>query len=84
MVFVMQAIATTWPRTIDDSLARKDWGWQPKFDIDVSALNIRAAWPLADPAFFCALPVQPDGPGSAGIENRTPELDLRFLKPGYF
>eukprot|EP00897_Mesotaenium_endlicherianum_P007830 jgi/Mesen1/7075/ME000369S06398 len=28
-----QNIAMTWPRTIDDSRARQDWGWQPDYDI---------------------------------------------------
>lgn len=29
-----QQIAETWPRTIDDSTARKDWGWKEDFDIE--------------------------------------------------
>jgi nucleoside-diphosphate-sugar epimerase len=28
-----QKIADTWPKTIDDAVARKDWGWQEKFDL---------------------------------------------------
>jgi nucleoside-diphosphate-sugar epimerase len=29
-----QAIAATWPRSIDDSQARADWGWVPRYDLD--------------------------------------------------
>lgn len=28
-----QSIAESWPESIDDSEARKDWGWQPKYDL---------------------------------------------------
>lgn len=28
-----QKIAESWPQSIDDSQARKDWGWQPEFDL---------------------------------------------------
>jgi nucleoside-diphosphate-sugar epimerase len=28
-----QEIAASWTESIDDSEARKDWGWKPKFDI---------------------------------------------------
>ena len=27
-----QSIADSWPRSIDDSKARSDWGWQEEFD----------------------------------------------------
>lgn len=29
-----QQIAAGWPKSIDDSAARNDWGWQPKFDLE--------------------------------------------------
>jgi nucleoside-diphosphate-sugar epimerase len=28
-----QAIADSWPRSIDDSAAQEEWGWQPDFDL---------------------------------------------------
>jgi nucleoside-diphosphate-sugar epimerase len=29
-----QAIAQSWPQSIDDSVARNDWGWKPKYDLE--------------------------------------------------
>ena len=26
-------IARSWPRSIDDSKARQDWGWKPDYDL---------------------------------------------------
>ncbi len=28
-----QAIAASWPRTVDDRVARRDWGWAPAYDL---------------------------------------------------
>jgi nucleoside-diphosphate-sugar epimerase len=29
-----QAIADSWPQSVDDSAARKEWGWDPSYNID--------------------------------------------------
>lgn len=29
-----QAIADSWPNSVDDSAARKEWGWSPSYDLD--------------------------------------------------
>jgi nucleoside-diphosphate-sugar epimerase len=28
-----QAIADSWPKSIDDSAAREEWGWRPSYDM---------------------------------------------------
>jgi len=30
---VRQAIAESWPRSMDDSAARTDWGWREQYDL---------------------------------------------------
>jgi len=30
---IRQAIAESWPNKMDDSAAREDWGWKPKYDL---------------------------------------------------
>ncbi len=35
-----QAIADSWPNSLDDSLARQDWGWAPAFDLDAMTADM--------------------------------------------
>ena len=35
-----QTIADSWPQSIDDSVARNDWGWQPNYDIDKMTVDM--------------------------------------------
>jgi nucleoside-diphosphate-sugar epimerase len=39
---VRQAIADSWPDSLDDSAARREWGWQPRFDLDVMTADMLA------------------------------------------
>ena len=49
-----QAIAASWPQSIDDSAARRDWSWNPQFDLD---LMVDDMWRH--------LVLPPDGEGTA-------------------
>ncbi len=31
---IRQAIADSWPDSLDDSAARREWGWNPKYDLE--------------------------------------------------
>ncbi|WP_318312211.1 NAD-dependent epimerase/dehydratase family protein [Flagellimonas crocea] len=35
-----QEIADSWPSSIDDSAARKEWGWEPRFDLDQTTVEM--------------------------------------------
>jgi nucleoside-diphosphate-sugar epimerase len=37
---VRQAIADSWPRSLDDSAARADWDWAPRFDLDAMTADM--------------------------------------------
>lgn len=37
-----QAIADSWPRSIDDSAARQEWGWQPDYDLPAMVTDMLA------------------------------------------
>lgn len=43
-----QTIANSWPQSIDDSIARNDWGWKPEYNLEKMTAdmleNIQAAY----------------------------------------
>lgn len=65
-----QAIADTWPRSIDDAHARNDWGWMPDFDLKKMTADIirSLAKVLAIPE---GAPLPSAGPDVSGKEGKT-------------
>ena len=37
---IKQAIASSWPNRLDDSCARNEWGWSPKYDLDKMTVDM--------------------------------------------
>jgi nucleoside-diphosphate-sugar epimerase len=37
---VRQAIADSWPRHMDDSVARAEWGWQAQYDLGATVKDM--------------------------------------------
>lgn len=42
---VRQAIADSWPNSMDDSAARKEWGWQPRYNLDAVVVDMLTQLP---------------------------------------
>ncbi|MBN2746283.1 MAG: NAD-dependent epimerase/dehydratase family protein [Bacteroidales bacterium] len=38
-----QAIADSWPNSVDDSAAREEWGWNPEYDLDAMTRDMLQA-----------------------------------------
>jgi nucleoside-diphosphate-sugar epimerase len=38
-----QAIADSWPDSLDDSAAREEWGWEPEYDLDAMTRDMLRA-----------------------------------------
>jgi len=51
---VRQAILDSWPKRLDDSEARRDWGWRPQYDLgamsDDLVAKVRAMYGIAAPS----------------------------------
>jgi nucleoside-diphosphate-sugar epimerase len=45
-----QAIADSWPASIDDSAARAEWGWKPNYDLAAMTVDMLAALKLRQAA----------------------------------
>jgi nucleoside-diphosphate-sugar epimerase len=39
---VRQAIADSWPESLDDRAAREEWGWRPEFDLAAMTADMLA------------------------------------------
>lgn len=39
---IRQAIADSWPDSLDDSAAREEWGWKPEYDLDSMTVDMLA------------------------------------------
>lgn len=37
---VKQAIANSWPNSLDDTAAKKEWGWKPQYDISSMTIDM--------------------------------------------
>ena len=35
-----QGIAESWPKRLDDSAAREEWGWEPRYDLDTMVADM--------------------------------------------
>jgi nucleoside-diphosphate-sugar epimerase len=60
---VRQSIADSWPRSLDDSAAREDWGFAPRYDLATMTADMlaRLGEKVTGPGGM-----EPKGPGPKG------------------
>ena len=39
-----QRIADSWPRALDDTVARQEWGWQPDYGVEEMTRDMLRRW----------------------------------------
>jgi nucleoside-diphosphate-sugar epimerase len=52
-----QQIAETWPQSIDDSIARQDWNWKPRFDLSTMTIDMIKSLPKIKCKRISSIPV---------------------------
>jgi threonine 3-dehydrogenase len=72
-----QAILDSWPKVLDDSVARKDWGWTPRWDLDAMSDDLIAAVRRATPG---AAPARAPAP-AAKPAAKPKGKDVRPARP---
>jgi|TARA_B100000524_G_scaffold345416_1_gene243996 hypothetical protein len=70
-----QEIAETWPKQLDDSAARRDWGWEPRFDLDAMTRDMLAK---LEPVASLTVPPQLEEDILEAAQQRRRVMD--FLK----
>jgi len=59
-----QEIADSWPKSVDDTGSRKDWGWKPEFNLRKTVEDM-----LTNLRLFPVLQIKPRETASLGEKN---------------
>lgn len=54
-----EGIARSWPTSINDDCARRDWGWAPRYDLQAGALDVIVRPPAELEVYFLVVFTRP-------------------------